>query len=933
MRPEDSSSTRARLYAPTPVAESWSLVTNKQGAPSERLARRFAFVEQILRMCCALLDAERHARKLQPPSDRRQLIRQLDTPTFGLRANAVKALAEVIRVGAPTSVLAPLAVTLTDETSTLYRGLSRLVDARNRWAHDGLKSVTDEESRITLAETHGETLAVAGIVELLVDAPIVVVEHVERPLKGPPVGKIISFIGADPLVFDHPDPPPLAPRRPYMLTQAGLAVPLTPWLMFGRFNQATEHLRLLDRADKERGVGRFLRGDEPSAQPHPEVEANLRDPVALDELMGELFGPDPKVASLWAALVAPRTGSTPQSLSLPGYRVGRLLGRGASGAVWEATRLDDGRVVALKVLRPELMESPERRARLAREYRVLVGLSHPGVARVYSLLDDTPHGPVLEMERVNGRPLSSVVNEAPLRPLDAARLCAQLLDALGAVHAANVVHRDLKPENILIQADGSPRLVDFGIAHRVEGERLTSTLDRLGTQGFAAPEQHRGDEVDARADLYAVGRLLVWMCGAADVGALPGGLQRVVRRAIQARASDRYPNAASLHDDLRALIQHGWEGPPVGPGDLLPGGLRLVRQLGSPRSGVYLFRAEPLGGGHEVAVLVSGTDPSERQAFRAAFKAAGDDTLRAMRCNGARVSEDGLHFAELHGESAEEHATRLFGAVETSSAWDKLPSADDVFAGVGAAAAVGAAALGALFVKRSLDERAKAASAAQASAQASAQAAAPKAAPQDAAPKASAPKAAAGASAASTATRLAGAALGGLLLHKTLSRGGVDEPERPAPTPSAAPSAPAVLTQAQLIGLLLVALSHGTREHFVNKELWGRLCKTPLASLAVLLGPEAESFAGPVGDGLTQLSGRGQALLTLSKLKQPGVEVESIQAAVKLVRALREVFRQASAKVSPETLAPFARRSSESWEVAFVQGQSVTWTKALPLKG
>lgn len=923
MRPEDSSSTRARLYAPTPVAESWSLVTNKQGTPPERLARRFAFVEQILRMCCALLDAERHARKLQPPSDRLQLIRQLDRPTLGLRANAVKALAKVIRADAPTSVLTPLAVALTDESSTLYRGVSRLVDARNRWAHDGLKSVTEEESRFTLAETQGETLAVAGIVELLVDAPIVVIERVERPLKGQPVAKIISFIGADPLVFDHPDPPALVPRHPYMLTQAGLAVPLAPWLMFGRFNQATEHLRLLDRVDKERGVGSFLRGDEPNAQPHPEVQTNLLNPDALDGLMGDLFGPDPKAASLWAALVAPRTSATPQSLSLPGFRVGRLLGRGASGAVWEATRIDDGRVVALKVLRPELMESPERRARLAREHSLLVGLSHPGVARVYSLLDDTPHGPVLEMERVNGRPLSSVVTEAPLRPLDAARLCAQLLDALGAVHAANVVHRDLKPENILIQADGSPRLVDFGIARRVEGERLTSTLDRLGTQGFAAPEQHRGEEVDARADLYAVGQLMVWMCGASDVGALPGGLQRVVRRAIQARATERYPSAAALREDLRALIEHGWEGPPVGLGDLLPGGLRIVRQLGSPRSGVYLFRAEPLGGGHEVAVLVSGTDLAERQAFLAAFKAAGDDTLRAMRCNGARVSEDGLHFAELHGESAEEHATRLFGAVEAASAWDKLPSADEVFAGVGAAAAVGAAALGALFVKRSLDERAKAASTQKA------------AAAQASAPKASAPKAAAGSSAASAATKLAGAALGGLLLHKALSKGAAAEPERPAPPPPAAapPPAPAVLAQAQLIGLLLLALSHGTREHFVSKELWVRLCKTPLASLAVLLGPEAVSFAGPVGDGLTQLSGRGQALVTLNKLNQPGVDVESIHAAVKVVRALREVFRQASAKVKPETLAPFARRAPEGWEVAFVQGQSVTWTRALPLKG
>jgi hypothetical protein len=929
----DSSSTRARLYAPTPLAESWGLVTNKQGSHNERLQRRFAFVEQILRLCCGLLDAERFARGIQAPGERKQLLRQLDAPTLGHRANAARALAGVVRQHAPTSVLAPLAIALSDATSPLYRGLARLVDARNRWAHDGLKSASEEDCAVVLEETHAETHSLAGIVELLLDAPIVVIEERWKHPGSVPIAKVISFVGREQQVIEQPNPPELAEGHPFMLTREGLAVPLTPWVMFGRFAQAMDHLRLLDRVSREEGVATFVRGDDPHGQRHRHINVNLREPEELDKLMERLVGPDPKIAALWQALVGPRVAAGPSRLHLPGYTVGRLLGRGASGAVWEATRDDDGRTVALKVLRPELVESPERRARLAREYALLAPLSHPGVARVYSLRDDTPHGPVLEMERVEGRPLSALVGDGPLRPLDAAKLCVKLLDALIVVHGAKVVHRDLKPENILVQADGSPRVVDFGIARHTEGERLTGTLDKLGSQGFAAPEQHRGDEIDARADLYAVGKLLVWMCrrpeDAEGLGGLPGALQRVARRATQPAPSDRYLDAASFRAELQGILQDGWDGPPVGLGDLLPGGLRLVRQLSSPRAGVYLFRAAPLEGGAEVAVLISGTDPKERQAFRETFRGASAAELKQMRSNGARVSEDGLVFAEIDGDGAEEHVARLFGSVQPASAWDDLPTAETVLAGVGAAAAVGAAALGALFIKQKLDERQKAAPAAPPPATS------PPPTPPPAAPAPAARPAPKPPPLASPAAAQRAAAVGlGAFMKKVLGE------TAPAAAPPAAPaaekappSAPAVLAQAQLIGLLLVALTRATREHHVTNEGWARLCKTPLASLAVLLGPEGAALSGPVGDGLSLVGSRGQALLLLSKLNQPGVDVESIRAAVQTVRTLRGVFQTASAAVNPAGLAPVARRGPEAWEVLFVQGQTTTWVKALPLKG
>jgi hypothetical protein len=206
------------------------------------------------------------------------------------------------------------------------------------------------------------------------------------------------------------------------------------------------------------------------------------------------------------------------------YRLGSKLGVGASGAIWEAVRLSDGRIVAIKLLRAAVAHDTVAADRLRREAAALGLAWHPNVVEVYDdghLPDGTSY---LVMERLYGESLSERLRrEGTIEPQTLLKLAIQVCDALGAVHAAGIVHRDLKPSNIFL-AKPSPtdlaattttggvekvKLLDFGIA-RVEWAetRLTNAGAPLGTPGYMSPEQEQGLEIDARSDLFALGSIL-----------------------------------------------------------------------------------------------------------------------------------------------------------------------------------------------------------------------------------------------------------------------------------------------------------------------------------------------------------------------------------------------------------------------------------------
>lgn len=212
------------------------------------------------------------------------------------------------------------------------------------------------------------------------------------------------------------------------------------------------------------------------------------------------------------------------------YRLGEKLGAGASGAIWEAVRLADGEIVAIKLLRTAVAHDTVAADRLRREAAALGLAWHPNVVEVFDdghLPDGTSY---LVMERLNGESLATRLHRTgALKPEELLPIALQICDALGAVHAAGVVHRDLKPSNIFLaipdaepkdeqstlpSISGKPpaervKILDFGIA-RVEWAetRLTNMGAPLGTPGYMSPEQEQGVEIDARSDLFALGGVI-----------------------------------------------------------------------------------------------------------------------------------------------------------------------------------------------------------------------------------------------------------------------------------------------------------------------------------------------------------------------------------------------------------------------------------------
>ena len=192
------------------------------------------------------------------------------------------------------------------------------------------------------------------------------------------------------------------------------------------------------------------------------------------------------------------------------YLLTERLAAGASAEVWRARDDQLDRDVAVKLLHPHLLPDERSRARLAAEARAAAGLSHPGVVGVYDV-DTEGESPAIVFELVDGDSLAALLaRDGALSAQDAARIAAEVSEALFHAHGRGVVHRDVKPGNILIAGDGRARLVDFGIAHLLDEatERLTMTGTVVGTLRYMAPEQLVGGAVGPRTDLWGVGAVL-----------------------------------------------------------------------------------------------------------------------------------------------------------------------------------------------------------------------------------------------------------------------------------------------------------------------------------------------------------------------------------------------------------------------------------------
>ncbi len=273
------------------------------------------------------------------------------------------------------------------------------------------------------------------------------------------------------------------------------------------------------------------------------------------------------------------------------YRVLRKLGEGGMGEVYAALDERLGRPVAIKRIRERGQDESARR-RFEREARAAASVSHPNVCQLHEIGEDDG-ALFIAMELLEGEPLSERLRRGPLPVGEAIQVGLEVLSALQALHARQVIHRDVKPSNVFLTPRGV-KLLDFGLARVALSpeadsadpteSQLTQAGAVLGTAHYMSPEQLRGQPVDGRADLFSAGTLVFEMLTGRY--AFPGStvmdvyhatlyeqppalggspavvaVDRVVRRALAKRPEDRYPNAAAMAEELRAALRAGSEGP------------------------------------------------------------------------------------------------------------------------------------------------------------------------------------------------------------------------------------------------------------------------------------------------------------------------------------------------------------------------------------
>lgn len=306
------------------------------------------------------------------------------------------------------------------------------------------------------------------------------------------------------------------------------------------------------------------------------------------------------------ALGQGHTPSPPGPQQLGRFRILGLLGEGGISVVYLAHDPELGRRVALKVLKQEQLLDKQNRTWMLNEARALAQLDHPGVVQVHEVGDTGTHT-YLAMELVTGPSLRNVIDELErcargeppttkpelaaaaerLRPYSArVALLRQVADALAYCHDRGVLHRDLKPHNVLLDAQGSPRLIDFGLAHDAradEDSRIGLTQNLVGTPAYLAPEQVHDNETgaDPRSDQFSFGTLAYELCALKNpfqrdtrratmaaveeadpaplarlAPAVPSDLALVIHHALQREPQARFPDLRALERDLAAVLEH-----------------------------------------------------------------------------------------------------------------------------------------------------------------------------------------------------------------------------------------------------------------------------------------------------------------------------------------------------------------------------------------
>src|SRR5580658_8876415 len=268
----------------------------------------------------------------------------------------------------------------------------------------------------------------------------------------------------------------------------------------------------------------------------------------------------------------------PGSVLAHRYEILSLLGTGGMGSVYEAQDRELDRLVALKVIRPEMARNPAVVDRFKQELRLSHKVTHRNVVRMYDLSEDAGMR-FVTMELVAGRDLRSILEERHKLPADeAVDVLEQICVALKATHGVGILHRDLKPQNVMREEGGRVVVMDFGMARAIDStDGMTQTGALVGTLDYMSPEQALGKKLDQRSDIFTFGLIgYELLTGAMPFRAdsaiasllnrtqhravpmkeidksIPGRLSDIVAKCLEKEPENRYQNAEELDADLRA---------------------------------------------------------------------------------------------------------------------------------------------------------------------------------------------------------------------------------------------------------------------------------------------------------------------------------------------------------------------------------------------
>jgi serine/threonine protein kinase/formylglycine-generating enzyme required for sulfatase activity len=308
----------------------------------------------------------------------------------------------------------------------------------------------------------------------------------------------------------------------------------------------------------------------------PVLRAELESLLTAHDRAGVL---DEPISLSGAAVIDASDAGLAPSAIVAHYEIESRLGAGGMGVVYRALDRRLERTVALKFLPTALSENAQAKKRFLTEARAAAALQHVNVCTIHEIGETDDGRLFIAMAFIEGESLRDRIERGPLPVADAVAIAVQIADSLRAAHQRGIVHRDIKPANVMLGADGVVKLVDFGIA-KLEGSTLTSRGATPGTTAYMSPEQVRDEDVDPRADIWALGVVLYEMLagrrpfqGDTDAATLhrittgepahlstrragiPPALERIVARALTKDRERRFQSAGEMYDALRRITQ------------------------------------------------------------------------------------------------------------------------------------------------------------------------------------------------------------------------------------------------------------------------------------------------------------------------------------------------------------------------------------------